>query len=154
MNPRLVIPHNVPHTCTDTRVSIFMTIQPSIWLLMSAMFVYVCLMPFIEASEQTVIQKVVPQERLGRVFGFAQSVEQSASPISAFVVGPIAHFVFIPFMTTGAGVELIGSWYGVGMGRGIGLVFSVVGVIGLIVTIFASRSRSAKNISEKYLTGV
>ena len=31
--------------------------------------------PFAEAAEQTVLQKVVPFERQGRVFGFAQSVE-------------------------------------------------------------------------------
>jgi MFS transporter, DHA3 family, multidrug efflux protein len=131
-------------------ICIFMTIQPSIVLLGACMFIYLCVMPFIEASEQTVIQKVVPHERQGRVFGFAQSIEQAASPVTAFLVGPIAQFIFIPFMTTGAGVELIGDWYGTGPGRGIGLVFSFVGVVGLIVTLFARRSRSAKALSKRY----
>lgn len=67
------------------------------------------LFPFIEASEQTIIQKVVPTERQGRVFGFAQSVEQAASPLTAFLIGPIAQLIFIPFMTTGQGAELIGG---------------------------------------------
>ena len=71
----------------------------------SGMFLYLCLMPFIEAAEQTVLQKVVPFERQGRVFGFAQSVEQSASPLTAFLISPIAQFVVIPFMTTGSGVD-------------------------------------------------
>ena len=56
-------------------------------------------MPYIEAAEQTVLQRVVPYERQGRVFGFAQSVEQSASPLTAFLISPLAQFVFIPFMT-------------------------------------------------------
>jgi DHA3 family multidrug efflux protein-like MFS transporter len=131
-------------------ICIFMTIQPSIVLLAVSMFIYLCFMPFIEASEQTVMQKVVPQDRLGRVFGFAQSIEQSASPVTAFVIGPIAQFIFIPFMTTGKGVELIGSWYGTGLGRGIGLVFTLVGIIGLTVTIIARNSRSAKALSAQY----
>jgi DHA3 family multidrug efflux protein-like MFS transporter len=129
---------------------IFMTIQPSIVLIGVCMFIYLCLMPFIEASEQTVIQKVVPPERQGRVFGFAQSVEQAASPVTAFLIGPIAQFVFIPFMTTGRGVDLIGSWYGTGPGRGIGLVFTLAGIIGLTTTLIARRSRSAKSLSTRY----
>ncbi|HEX6177317.1 MAG TPA: MFS transporter, partial [Thermoanaerobaculia bacterium] len=105
-------------------VCIFFTVQPSIVLLAIGTFIWMFLFPFIEAIEQTIFQKVVPPERLGRVIGFAHSIEQSASPLTAFVIGPIAQFVFIPFMTTGRGVELIGGWFGTGMGRGIALVFS------------------------------
>lgn len=131
-------------------VCIFMAVQPSIVLLASSMLVYLSIAPFVEASEQTVIQRVVPAERQGRVFGFAQSVEQAASPITAFLIGPLAQFFFIPFMTTGKGVDLIGSWYGVGEGRGIGLVFTFAGFIGLIVTMFARSSKSAKVLAERY----
>jgi hypothetical protein len=31
----------------------------------------------------------------------------------------IAQFIFIPFMTTGAGAELLGSWFGTGTGVGL-----------------------------------
>ena len=131
-------------------VCIFFTIQPSIILLAIGMLVWMSLMPFVEATEQTIMQKVVPQDRLGRVFGFAHSVEQSASPLTAFMIGPIAQFIFIPFMTTGKGVELIGDWYGVGMGRGIGLVFTAAGMVGLLVTLIAMRSHSYKLLAKKY----
>ena len=94
-------------------------------LLAVGMFVWLCLIPVVEAAEQTILQKVVPPERQGRVFGFAQSVEQAASPITAFLIGPIAQFVFIPFMTTGAGVELLGGWFGTGPDRGLALLFTV-----------------------------
>lgn len=131
---------------------IFFTIQPSIILLAVGCFIWMCLVPFIEATEQTIIQKVVPHERQGRVFGFAQSLEQAASPVTAFFIGPIAQFIFIPFMTTGKGVELIGGWFGVGIGRGIALVFICAGIIGLIVTLFAMRSSSYKLLSKRYLS--
>lgn len=130
--------------------SIFIPIQPSIILLAGGMFVWILLVPVVEATEQTIIQKVVPLERQGRVFGFAQSIEQAASPVSAFLIGPIAQFAFIPFMTTGRGVELIGSWFGVGPGRGIALVFITAGIIGLIVTLIAMRSRAYQLLYQKY----
>lgn len=84
------------------------------------------------------------------MIGFAHSVEQSASPMTSFLIGPIAQFVFIPFMTTGRGVEWIGSWYGTGMGRGIALVFSAAGVVGLIVSAIARRSRAYRLLSSQY----
>lgn len=132
-------------------ISIFFTIQPSIILLTVSMFLMMCCMPAAEAAEQTVIQKVVPQDRQGRVFGFAQSVEWAATPITALLIGPITQFIFIPFMTTGAGVELIGSWYGVGQGRGIALVFTISGILGLIMTLYARNSKAYHLLSAKYL---
>jgi MFS transporter, DHA3 family, multidrug efflux protein len=132
-------------------ICIFFTIQPSIVLLTTGMFIYLCLIPAVEASEQTILQTVIPPERQGRVFGFAQSIEQAASPLTAFMIGPIAQFFFIPFMTNGAGAELIGPWFGTGTGRGLALLFTVTGIIGLVVTVIALRSRSYRTLSQQYL---
>lgn len=131
-------------------ISIFFTIQPSIILLMVGMFVYLCVVPFIEASEHTIMQKVVPLERQGRVMGFAQSVEMAVSPLMAFVIGPVTQFIFIPFMTDGVGADLIGGWFGTGAGRGIALVFTVTGVVGLLVTLLAMRSKFYALLSRQY----
>lgn len=128
--------------------SIF-TIQPSIILLCVGMFLYLCVMPFIEAAEHTIIQKVVAPERQGRVFGFAHSVEQAASPLTAFAIGPLTQFFFIPFMTTGAGVELLGGWFGTGPDRGMALVFTVTGLIGLLVTAVCMNTRFYTMLSKK-----
>ena len=135
-------------------ISAVFTIQPSIILLSVGMFIYISVVPFIEAAEQTILQKVVPQERQGRVFGFAQSVEQSASPLTTFLIGPIAETFFIPFMTTGAGVGLIGNWFGTGPDRGIALVFVVTGIIGLILTIIAMNTKYYKLLSDRYMNDV
>lgn len=131
-------------------ICIFFTLQASIVLLAIGMFIFLCLMPVIEAAEQTILQKVVPPERQGRVFGLAQSVEQAASPITAFLIGPIAQLVFIPFMTTGAGVELLGDWFGTGTDRGLALLFTLTGVIGLVVTLLAMRSNAYKILLANY----
>lgn len=134
-------------------ISCLFTIQRSIVLLAVGAFLYLGLIPFIEAAEQTIIQKVVPQERQGRVFGFAQSVELAATPLTTFFVGLIAELVFIPFMTTGAGVNLIGGWFGTGADRGIALIFTVTGLIGLVVTLIAARTKYYRLLSDEYLTG-
>lgn len=132
-------------------IAMLFTIQPSIVLLTIGLFIYLCLIPIAEACEQTILQKVIPLERQGRVFGFAQSVEQAASPLTAFAIGPIAQFVFIPLMTTGAGVDLIGGWFGTGKARGIALLFTVTGALGLVFTLMAMRSRSYRLLLRNYL---
>lgn len=131
-------------------VSTFFTVQASIVLLSVGLFIYMCLIPVVEAAEQTIVQKLISPERQGRVFGFAQSVEQAASPVTAFIIGPIAELIFIPFMTSGAGTELIGDWFGTGKDRGLALLFTVTGLIGLIITLLAMRSESYGILSRKY----
>lgn len=133
-------------------VCVFFTIQSSIILLTVGLFIWLCLVPAAEAAEQTILQKVVPPERQGRVFGFAQSVEQAASPITAFLIGPIAQWFFIPFMTTGQGMDAIGSWFGTGPDRGLALLFTVAGIIGLCVTLIAMRSYAYRALSSQYQT--
>lgn len=131
-------------------VCIVFTMQPSILLLAEGMLIWMVLVPFVEATEQTIFQRVVPVERLGRVFGLAHSIEQAASPVTALMIGPIAQYIFIPFMTTGAGVDLIGDWFGIGVGRGLALVFIIAGVIGLAVTVWAMRSRWYRLLADRY----
>jgi len=129
---------------------IFFTIQPSFILLAIGMLIWMSLTPFIEAAEHTIIQSVVPVERQGRVFGFAQSIESAATPVTTFLIGPIAAFFFIPFMSAGGvGAELIGDWYGVGQARGIALVFSTAGVIGLCVTLIAFKTKAYTLLSKR-----
>ena len=133
-------------------VSSIFTIQPSIILFAVGAFIYLTIVPFIEAAEHTIVQKVVPQERLGRVFGFSQSIEQAASPLMAFAIGPITQLIFIPLMReNGQGAQLIGSWFGVGDGRGIALVFTLAGLTGLLATIIALRGKYYKMLSKQYI---
>jgi len=131
-------------------VCIVFPLKSSIVLLVIAVLPLMLVMPYAEAAEQTILQRVVPYERQGRVFGFAQSVEQAASPLTAFLVAPLTQFVMIPFMTDGAGARWIGPWFGTGPDRGMALVFIATGVIGLVVTLLALASRPYRQLSEAY----
>ena len=117
-------------------------LRSSIVLLTVGMIVWLALIPVIEAAEQTVLQRSIPFERQGRVFGFAQLVENAASPLTAFLMAPLAEAVFMPFMTDGRGADWIGGWFGTGPDRGIALMFTLAGLIGVVVTLAARTSRS------------
>jgi len=123
------------------------TLRSSILTLALGMFVWLTMIPIIEAAEQTVLQRAVPFDRQGRVFGFAQTIEHAAMPLTAFLIGPIAEVVFIPFMTTGRGVDLIGGWFGTGPERGLALIFTIAGMIGLLATARAWTSHSYRTLS-------
>jgi DHA3 family multidrug efflux protein-like MFS transporter len=131
-------------------VAAVFTIQSSIPLLAIGCFIWLFLGPYAEAAEHTTLQKVVPFERQGRVFGFAQAVEQAAAPVTAFVIAPLTQFVFVPLMTDGAGADAIGDWYGRGAERGIAIVFTLTGLLGVLATILAFRSRAYRQISAIY----
>ena len=131
-------------------VTALFPLQASIPMLVIGMAIYMVLVPYAEAAEQTILQRVVPYERQGRVFGFAQSVELAASPLTAFLIGPLTQLIFIPFMTDGFGADLIGDWFGTGPARGIALVFVLLGVLGVLLTVYALNSRFYRQLSARY----
>ena len=126
------------------------TIRENIWLLAVGILAYMAMIPVAEAAEQTVLQKVVPYEKQGRVFGLAQSVEVAAAPISAFLIGPIAEFWLIPYADADAGRQSLGWLLGEGQARGIALVFVLAGVLGLALTLGAFLTRSYRLLSKGY----
>lgn len=122
-----------------------------VWLLyVVGIFLYMCLIPIVEATEQTIIQRVVPLKRQGRVFGFAQSVETAASPITALLIGPLAQFWIIPYMSSQPGQEQWGWLLGTGDARGIALIFLASGFIMLVVALLAFATKSYRILSEFY----
>lgn len=125
-------------------------IRESIWFLIVGMLIYMAIIPFAEAAEQTVLQRVVPLPKQGRVFGFAQSIELAAAPFSSFLIGPIAEFWLIPYMNTPQG-QAQWSWLlGEGHARGIALVFLLTSIVGLAITVAALASRPYRTLSAAY----
>jgi len=121
------------------------------WVLYAAgIWLYMTLIPAVEAAEQTVIQKVVPFRRQGRVFGFAQAFEAAAAPITAFLIAPIAEFLIIPYMRTDAGHAAWGWLLGEGEARGIALVFFFAGLVMVLLALGAFLTRSYRLLSAEY----
>jgi len=126
------------------------TIRES-WLLYAAgIWVYMMIIPAVEAAEQTVIQKVVPFRVQGRVFGFASAFEAAAAPITAFLIAPIAEFLIIPYMRSDAGAATWGWLLGEGDARGIALVFLFAGLIMVVLALLAFLTKSYRTLSAGY----
>ncbi len=126
------------------------TIREWWWLYAVGIWLYMMLIPAVEAAEQTVIQKVVPFRTQGRVFGFAAAFESAAAPITAFLIAPIAEFIIIPYMNSDAGQSSLGWLLGDGVARGIALVFLVAGVMMVLAAVGAFFTRSYRRFSAQY----
>jgi len=131
-------------------VGITFTLRENIWLTTLGILIWISIMPIAEAAEQTVLQRVVPFAKQGRVFGFAQAIEVAASPISSFVVGPVAQFWLIPYMASPEGQAAWGWLLGDGQARGIAAVFVLSSVVGLAITLLALASRPYRVLSDAY----
>ncbi|MGF2950151.1 MFS transporter [Microbacterium alcoholitolerans] len=119
-------------------------------LFVIGMWLYMMLIPPAEAAEQTVIQKVVPFRRQGRVFGAASAMEAASAPITAFLIAPVAEFLIIPYMRSDEGQHRWGWLLGEGEARGIALICLFAGAIIVIVALLAFRTRSYRTLSALY----
>lgn len=122
------------------------------WLLLVGIWVFMLLMPAVEAAEQTVIQKVVPYEKQGRVFGLAIAIEAAAAPITAFLIAPVAQFWVVPHLGSTAGQDRWGWLVGEGAAesRGIALIFFFAGLVIAIVALLAFFTRSYRTLSRSF----
>lgn len=120
------------------------------WLFIVGIWLFMVAMPAIEAAEQTVIQRVVPYEKQGRVFGLAMTFEAAASPITALMIAPVAEFFIVPYMETAAGQERWGPLLGAGESRGIALVFFWSGVAMIVLGAAAFFTRTYRTLSFSY----
>ncbi|TLM81719.1 MFS transporter [Pseudarthrobacter sp. NamE2] len=126
------------------------TLREWAWLYVLGIFLYLTLVPVVEAAEQTVIQQVVPLPRQGRVFGFAMAFESAAAPITAFLIAPIAQFWIIPYARSAEGASALAPLLGEGTSRGIALVFLVAGTILILAALLAFLTPVYRRVSAEY----
>lgn len=135
-------------------VGLTFTIRANIVLCVVGMLIWISVMPISEAAEHTVLQRVVPYAKQGRVFGFIAAVEAAASPLSAFLVGTLAQLLLVPAFDSEGVRELWGWLLGDGPGRGLAATFVLASAVGLAVTIAALASRPYRRIQRLYETSV
>ena len=94
--------------------------------------------PITIASSQAIWQAKVAPELQGRVFAFRRAIAMSASIIAPLLAAPLADYVFKPAMASGGTLaRVLGPFIGVGAGRGVGVLISVVGLLIIVTTIVA-----------------
>ncbi|MFI6996238.1 MFS transporter [Nocardia sp. NPDC050175] len=115
-------------------------------LAISLMFVSFTI-PIIDGYTNSIWQEKVEPRFQGRVFAARQFTEELTVPIATLIAGPLVDNVLTPWMQPdAAGAHLFGSLFGTGQAGGIGLIFAVIGVLGVGVAIAGFRMPSVRRI--------
>ncbi len=114
-------------------------LEPSIPLIVLATFLFMLTAPIIAGSNQAILQAKVAPEVQGRVFGIAAFIVACTTPFAAGIAGPLVDRVFQPLLSPGGALAatFVGRLIGVGPGRGVGLLFVLLGVSVLIIVSLA-----------------
>jgi MFS transporter, DHA3 family, macrolide efflux protein len=110
-------------------------LRSAFWWIAIGIFIFLFPIPTINAQLRSIIQVKAPPELQGRVFSVVFLIARLGPPVGFLISAPLADQIFEPGMMAGgvlAGV--FGSLFGVGGGRGIGLMMSLAGVGFWLVT--------------------
>lgn len=104
-------------------------------------FIVLFTFPITNACSQAIWQRKVAPDVQGRVFAVRRMIAWSAIPLAYLAAGPLADRAFGPLMVEGGRLaDSVGRLIGVGPGRGIGLLFVVMGSLislaSLLVTLY------------------
>lgn len=109
-------------------------LRPSAVLVAVAAFFFFFSLPFINGSSQAIWQSKIAPGVQGRVFAVRRMIAWSSVPLSYLIAGPLAEYVFEPLMTVGGPLAAtVGRVTGAGPGRGIGLLFIIMGILTLLI---------------------
>jgi MFS transporter, DHA3 family, macrolide efflux protein len=112
--------------------------SPSILVVGIALFLFSVGEPILNACTQVIFQEKVAPYVQGRIFALRGAVTDASLPLAYLIAGPLADYVFEPLMVPeGPLAGSVGQLIGVGPGRGIGLMFMVMGTLTMIVTVVA-----------------
>ena len=111
-------------------------------------FIMMFFIPIASGTSMAIWQSKVPPEMQGRVFSVRSMISQSMMPLAYLISGPLADKVFEPLMRDGGALAntFLGSVIGIGPGRGIGLMFVISGLAGVLVSGLAYLNRHIREI--------
>ena len=113
-------------------------LPPKLWLLGTAAFLVFFTLPISNSCSQAIWQSKTAPDVQGRVFATRRMIAWASLPIAYLMAGPLADRVFEPLMMEGGSLaDSIGRIIGVGAGRGIGLLFIIMGFIIVLATLAA-----------------
>ena len=122
-------------------------LAPSMTLLIVAGFLMFLTIPPAQSANMALWQTKVPSQLLGRTMAILRMAGEAALPIGFLLAGPLAEFVFEPaMMPDGALAGTAGAMIGVGPGRGLALMFIVLGVLMMAVAAVGYGIRSIRRV--------
>lgn len=105
-------------------------LRPSFWPTAIGAFCAHVTIAIVSGSNQAIWQSKIEPGMQGRVFAAQQMVAGAAAPFAYLLAGPLADGVFEPLLAAGGPLAgSLGPLLGTGPGRGIGLLFVLMGLI-------------------------
>lgn len=124
-------------------------LAPSFALIAAAGFVFFLTLPAIAASNDSVWQSKVPAGLQGRCFAIQRVLAEAAMPVGYILAGPLAEQVFEPLLMPGGVLAgSVGALIGVGAGRGLGLMFIVLGLSMSLVALAGFATRQVRQVDQ------
>jgi DHA3 family macrolide efflux protein-like MFS transporter len=103
--------------------------------------------PLLNASSQAIWQAKVAPDLQGRVFAIRRAIAWSASIVAPLLAAPLTDYVFKPAMDVGGVLApVLGPIFGMGSSRGIGVVFSLVGLLSVTATLIALNFKRLRRV--------
>lgn len=125
-------------------------LRPSVALMALAAFLFFLSLPIVRVSSQVIFQKKVAHNVQGRVFALNGAFVKASMPLAYLVAGPLADRVFEPLMAVnGPLADSVGRIIGVGAGRGISLMFVVIGFLLILLTIAGYQYRRLRRVEDE-----
>lgn len=114
---------------------ILIGLKPSFWPTAIGAFCAHFTIAIVSGCDQSIWQSKIEPGMQGRVFATQHMIARAAAPFAYLLAGPLADRVFEPLLVSGGPlVGSIGCIVGIGPGRGIGLLFVMMGVIKMAVS--------------------
>lgn len=125
-------------------------LRPSLPLITVGLFVAFFTLPVVNALSQAIWQSKVEPSVQGRVFAIRGMVAQVTAPLGYLLAGPLAERAFIPLLVDGGPLaSSVGRVLGTGPGRGIGLLYVVLGLLFLGVVALASAYPRLRHLEDE-----
>ena len=111
--------------------------RPAFWPIVLGVFGAHLTIAIVYSSNQAIWQTKVPADVQGRVFAAQQMLARAASPLAYALAGFIGEKVFEPLLVSGGPLaSSLGQVVGVGAGRGLGLLFILMGVLKVVISLY------------------
>lgn len=108
---------------------------PQVTVLAAAAFLYFFSHPIVNGCSQAIWQSKTAPDVQGRVFAVRRMIAWSSLPLAYLAAGPLADQIFEPLLYEGGALaNSVGQIIGTGQGRGIGLLFIILGIVSLLAT--------------------
>lgn len=115
---------------------IFQGLWPSAVLITAALIFAAFSAPVMNSSFVPILQSKTPPDVQGRVFAAVRLMSWCSVPVAYVLAGPLADRIFEPLMAAdGPLAGSVGQVIGTGPGRGIALLYIIMGVITLLATL-------------------